>query len=77
MYRVGINKQFIPNKSINELRKLFLRQVYSSIHRFFAVRRLEIVIKEETDAIVFLSFVGERYSTSETDATILGNDIVS
>lgn len=77
MYRVGINKQFIPNKSINLLRKLFLRQVYSSIHRFFAVRRLEIVIKEETDAIVFLSFVGERYSTSETDATILGNDIVS
>lgn len=56
---------------------MFLRQVYSSIHRFFAVRRLEIVIKEETDAIVFLSFVGERYSTSETDATILGNDIVS
>ena len=41
------------------------------------MRRLEIVIKEETDAIVFLSFVGERNSTSETDATILGNDIVS
>ena len=77
MYRVGINKQFIPNKYYKLTPKVVPTASVFIHSPFFAVRRLEIVIKEETDAIVFLSFVGERYSTSETDATILGNDIVS
>ena len=50
------------------------------VHPFptiFTVRRLEVIIQEETDAIVFFRLIREGNTASETDATILGNDIAS
>lgn len=46
------------------------------VHPFptvFTVRRLEIIIQEEMDAIVFLRLIREGDTASETDTTILGN----
>ena len=38
------------------------------------MRRLEVIIQEETDAIVFFRLIREGDTASETDATILGNN---
>ncbi len=47
------------------------------VHPFptiFAVRRLEVIIQEETDVIVFLRLIRKGDTASETDTTILGNN---
>ena len=47
------------------------------VHPFptiFTVRRLEVIIQEETDAIVFLRLIRKGDSASETDTTILRNN---
>ena len=47
------------------------------VHPFptlLTVRWLEIIIQEETNAIVLLRLIREGDSASETDTTILGNN---
>lgn len=47
------------------------------VHPFptiFTMRRLEVIIQEETDAIIFLRLIRKGDSASETDTTILRNN---